>query len=40
VADQVLPRGAEHALDQPIGLLAPGIVTGQHGEPDEVRGRN
>jgi hypothetical protein len=36
VADQVLARGAEHALDQPVGLLAPCIVAGQDGKPHQI----
>ena len=40
VADQVFAGRAEHALDQPVGLLAPGMVAGEGREADQVLRRD
>ena len=40
VADQVLAGRAKHALEQPVGFCAPGIIARERREPHQVAGRD
>ena len=35
-ANRLSPPPRQHAVEQPVGLLAPGVVAGQRGEPHQV----
>ena len=38
VREQIVARGGHDAVEQTVGLVAPGMLAGEHREPDQVLG--